>query len=362
MARQAGQSSIEKSGKRILIATAQVPFISGGAEEHAEGLREALRAAGHEAEIVAIPFKWYPPERILEQMLACRLLDLTETAGTPVDLLIGLRFPAYLIPHPNKVLWILHQHRTAYELWDHPFGDLINWPQGLEVRDAIRQADRQLIPQARSVYANSQNVARRLKEFCDIEATPLYHPPPQAEQFFCAPAEDYFFFPSRLCLPKRQSLIVEALAHAREPVRVCFAGAADHASIAGDLRALARRLKVSARVEWLGRVGDEEKRRLYAQSLAVVYPPLDEDYGYVTMEAMLSSKAVVTCADSGGPLEFVRDGETGLVAAPTPEGLAAALDQLWREREQARLMGTAGRALYEQMNVNWPHVVGQLLS
>src|SRR5262245_8557462 len=82
---------------RILIATVQVPFIRGGAEVHAEGLRDALIDSGHEAEIIAVPFKWYPPERIIDHMLACRLLDVTEVMGTPVDLLIGLRFPAYLI-------------------------------------------------------------------------------------------------------------------------------------------------------------------------------------------------------------------------------------------------------------------------
>src|SRR5438552_1765797 len=136
---------------RILIATVQVPFIRGGAEILAEGLRDALLAAGHQAEIVAVPFKWYPPERILDHMLACRLLDLTETAGVAVDRVIGLKFPAYLIPHPNKVLWVLHQHRMAYEMWDHPFGDLITSPQGPRVRDAIQEADQRLIPETRGV-------------------------------------------------------------------------------------------------------------------------------------------------------------------------------------------------------------------
>src|SRR5215218_7753942 len=107
---------------RILITTVQVPFIRGGAEILAEGLRDALRSEGHQPEIVAIPFKWYPPERILDHMLAGRLLDLTETSGVCVDRVIGLKFPAYLVNHPNKVIWLLHQHRTAYELWDSPMG------------------------------------------------------------------------------------------------------------------------------------------------------------------------------------------------------------------------------------------------
>lgn len=223
---------------RILIATVHVPFIRGGAEVHAEGLRDALREAGHEVEIIAVPFKWYPPERIVDHMLACRLLDVTEVMGTPVDLLIGLRFPAYLIPHPNKVLWILHQFRTAYELWDHQLGDLIYSPNGAEVRDAIRQADRHFIGQAKLVYANSANVAARLKYFCDIDAAPLYHPPLHAEKFYGGEAEDYLFFPSRLCLPKRQSLVLEALAHTKNPVRVRFAGAADQPAYQNELKSL----------------------------------------------------------------------------------------------------------------------------
>jgi glycosyltransferase involved in cell wall biosynthesis len=348
---------------RILIATAQVPFIRGGAEAHAEGLRDALRAEGHEVEIIAIPFKWYPPEKILDHMLACRLLDVTESAGLPVDLLIGLKFPAYLIEHPNKVLWILHQYRTAYDLWDHPLSDLIHWPNGAEIRDAIRQADRQVLPEAKVIFANSGNVACRLKDFCGIDSTPLYHPPPHAEQFYSGPAGDYLFFPSRLNRLKRQSLVLDALARTSQPVHVKFAGAASEpASYDTELKALARRLKVHERVEWLGEVTEEEKRRLYAHSLGIIYPPLDEDYGYVTLEAMLSSKPLITCTDSGGPLEFVRDSTTGLIAEPEPEALALAMDKLWTDRERAKSWGEQGRAVYERMGITWSNVVQRLLS
>lgn len=347
---------------RILIATTHVPFIRGGAELHAEGLRDALLTAGHEADIVAVPFKWYPPEKVLDHMLACRLLDLTEVMGTPVDLLIGLKFPAYLIPHPRKVLWILHQFRTAYDLWNHDLGDLIYTPDGAKIRDAIRQADRALIPEARRVYANSGNVAARLKYFCDIEAQPLYHPPPNADQFYSEDAQDYFFFPSRLCLPKRQALVLESLSHTKHPVRVQFAGTADQPSYLNDLRTLARNLRVQDRVEWLGQVTEEEKRELYARCLAVIYPPLDEDYGYVTLESMLAAKPLVTCKDSGGPLEFVRHEQTGMITDPDPQSLASALDTLWNDREKARVWGNRGRALYGEINISWSNVLEKLLA
>lgn len=347
---------------RILIATAQVPFVWGGAEAHAEGLRAALCAHGHTAEIIRVPFKGHPPPRIPEQMLACRLLDVTESCGASIDLLIGLKFPAYLIPHPNKVLWIVHQYRMAYELWDHPLvAELIQFPAGQQVRGLIHAADRQLIPQARAVFANSRTVARRLQRDCGVDATPLYHPPPHAEHFSCAAAEDYLFFPSRLNHIKRQALVLRALAQTRRPVGVRFAGGADEPGYLRVLQRLAMEVGVAARVEWLGQIGEEEKRRQYAHALAVIFPPEDEDYGYVTLEAMLSSKAVITCADSGGPLEFVLHERTGLVVEPTPAALAAALDRVWEAREQARAWGEAGQARYAALAISWGAVVRTLL-
>ncbi len=347
---------------RIVIATVQVPFVRGGAEILAEGLRDALHAQGHEAEIVAIPFKWYPPERILDHMLVCRLLDLMESNGTPVDRMIGLKFPAYLIPHSNKVLWILHQHRTAYELWDHALSDLNHFPNGTTIRDAIHQADRRFIPEAKGIFTIAANVSDRLKKYCGIESVPLYHPPGHADKFYCAEAEDYVFFPSRLTPVKRQSLVLEAMAHTRHPIRVCFAGTADLPSYAEELKRLASQLKVERRVEWLGQVTEEEKRRYYAQARGVIFPPLDEDYGYVTLEAMLASKPVVTCEDSGGPLEFVRHEKTGFIAQSTPEGLARAMDQLWSDRTQAKELGEAGRERYLALKISWSEVVKRLLA
>jgi glycosyltransferase involved in cell wall biosynthesis/SAM-dependent methyltransferase len=350
-----------RARRRILIATTQVPFVRGGAELHAEGLLRALRANGCDAEIASIPFKWYPPERLLDAMLTCRLLDLTEYHGTPIDLLIGLKFPAYLIPHPRKVLWILHQHRAAYDLWGHPLGDLHYFPTGVQVREAIVQADRKLIPEARAVYANSRNVARRLRRYCGLESETLYHPPPHAGRFYCADAEDFLFCPSRLNRSKRQELVLEALALTRQPVVVGFAGAADEAAYAEQLRAIARSRGVEERVRWLGNISEEEKIAHYARALGVIFTPVDEDYGYVSLEAMLSAKPLITCTDSGGPLEFVEPGATGLVAEPSAGALAEALDQLWENRAEARRMGQAARERYAGMRISWETVLEALL-
>ena len=347
---------------RILIATTQVPFIRGGAEMLAEGLLGALRTRGYEAEIVAIPFKWYPPERVLDQMLACRLLDVTESGGTPVDLVIGLKFPAYLVPHPNKVLWLLHQFRTAYDLWGHPYGDLHLFPSGPQVRDAIQRTDRRFIPEAKAVFTISRNVSNRLWRYCGIDSTPLYHPPAHAEEFYCASADGYLFYPSRLAPLKRQALVLEALAHTRAPVRVRFAGSADEPGYAAELEALARAFDVDRRVEWLGQVSEAEKRALYARALGVIFPPVDEDYGYVTLEAMLASKPLITCRDSGAPLEFVGAEKTGLIADASPEAMADVMDRLWEDADLARALGEAGRERYDALEISWRTVVERLVS
>jgi glycosyltransferase involved in cell wall biosynthesis len=347
---------------RVLITTVQVPFVRGGAEILTDGLRAALLGAGHDAEIVAVPFKWYPPERIPDQMLACRLFDLTESCGRSIDRVIGLKFPAYLIPHPNKVLWLLHQHRTAYDLWNHPLGDLDCHATGAQIRDAIRLADQSLIPEAGKVFTISQTVSARLQRFCGIDSTPLYHPPFGAALYTCAAARDYLFFPSRLDSIKRQDLVLEGLAQTHCPVRVVFAGAAADGVTAGRLADMARRLHVEDRVRWLGHLSEPEKRQAYAEALGVVFPPIGEDYGYVTLEAMLAGKAVITCADSGGPLEFVTHRLTGLIAEPTAAALAAAMDTLWDDRALAELLGQNGRRRYDSLDISWNKVVERLLA
>lgn len=348
---------------RIAVVSNQVPFVYGGAEVHAANLITALKEAGHQAELVTIPFKWYPAMTLVDQMTMARLMDITESNGQPVDRVIALKFPAYLAPHPNKVLWILHQYRTAYDLWDHPqFGDLIHDPNGALVRDMIRHADTTHIPEARAVYANSLNVAQRLKTYCGLDSKPLYHPPGQLDCFHTREPQPFLFFPSRINRLKRQSLVVEALGLCKNPVRVVFAGSPESSELMMELERLVRRLNLQHRVEWRGFVSDQAKLDLYADCLGVIYPPVDEDYGYITLESMLAQKPVITTTDAGGPLEFVEHGVNGLVSEPDPTALAAAMDELWSDFPRAVRWGRNGREIYQQHRISWNHVVEVLLS
>lgn len=346
---------------RIIIATTQAPFIYGGAEILAAQLCQALQSAGHEAEIVAIPFQAYPPERILDTMLICRLLELSSFNGQKIDRLIGLKFPAYLIPHPCKVLWLLHQHRQAYDLWGDRYDGLDLNPKGLQVRESIMRADNQVCAESRAIFAISQNVIKRLKTYNNVEGTSVYHPPQDADSFYCQAEEGYFFFPSRINEIKRQELVVEALAKTENPVKVLFAGQPE-GNIEEILQAKMEELGVSDRAIFLGKITQKQKIEYYAKSLAVIYPPFDEDYGYVTLEGMLASKPVITCKDSGGPLEFILHRETGLIVEPTATALAAAMDEIWENRSWAEQLGKSASEYYQALDISWSNVLNKLLA
>ena len=345
--------------RNVLICTAQVPFTTGGAESHVEGLRRALVEAGYNAETAALPFKWYPPAEIMRGALAWRMLDVTESNGKPVDLVVGMRFPAYTVAHPRKVLWVIHQHRSAYNLWGTAFDDLSTYPEGARVRDFIRHCDARFIPEARKVFANSRTVAERMLRYNRIESEPLYHPPPRAARLRAGASGDYVFYPSRLEPQKRQELLIEALSFTRAPVRAVFAGSSR------ELRryeSLAANYGVGDRVEFRGFVGEEEIIDLYSNALGVCYLPFDEDYGYVTLEGMLSSKPVVVARDGGGAAEFVEHESEGLVTDPEPRAIAECLDSLFADRDRARRMGGRGREKLLALNLSWQNVVERIIS
>jgi glycosyltransferase involved in cell wall biosynthesis len=337
--------------RNILICTTQVPFTTGGAELHVEGLRRALIAAGYNAEVVALPFKWYPP--------AWRMLDLSAANGQPVDLVIGMKFPAYLVAHERKVLWILHQYRAAYNLWGTPFDDLSTYPEGVRVREWIKHCDERFIPEARKVFANSKVVAERLRQYNHIDSEPLYHPPPLADRLRTGEQGGYIFYPSRLEPQKRQELLIEAAQYLTSPAKIVLAGGSGNAK---HYEELIRKHAVGGRVTLRGFVSEQEMVELYASSLGVGYLPFDEDYGYVPLEGMLSGKPLITTTDSGGPAEFVDHEHTGLVVDPDPHAIAAAVDQLYSDREQARRMGERGRETLLAMNLSWANVVEKIIS
>lgn len=349
---------------RVGIATVHTPGIHGGAEFLVDGLVEAVRGAGHAVHKISMPFFFEPMDAAAKTMDQCLATDFMPFGGGQVDRLICLKFPSYMIRHPDKRIWLLHQHRAAYDLYGTPYGWLPGKPETDELRHRIIAGDQdslggETVGSAQAVYTIAERVSARLRQFNGIESKALYHPPANAEEFQCKEALPYVFVPSRLEGLKRQDLLLRALALCMTPISAVFAGSG---SMLKHLEALAEDLGIQDRVRFVGSVSRAEMLSLYAHAAAVFFGPLDEDYGYVTLEAMLSAKPVVTCRDSGGPLEFVKDRETGFVTEPAPGAIAAALERLLGSPGLARDMGHNGLMRYKSMNITWSHVVETLLA
>jgi glycosyltransferase involved in cell wall biosynthesis len=337
---------------RVLVCTAQVPFASGGAERHAEGLVREIAAFGHEAELVRLPFKWYPRAEILTSALAWRLLDVSEADGKRIDLVIPMKFPSYLVRHENKVVWLIHQFRQAYDRFGTEQSDFTASPEDTRWRELIAEADRTGLSEARKIFTNAQNTADRLSRFNGLKAEALYHPPPLAGRYRCEASQGFALAAGRLDSWKRVDLAIAAAAAGRFALVIAGEGP-DRTR----LEALAAKSGATAR--FAGRVSDDELLGLYATCGAVIFPPADEDYGYVALEAFLSRKPVVTCADSGGPLEFVVDGENGCVVAPDGAALGAAVADLLARPEKAKEFGERG---FERVReIRWENAVTALL-
>lgn len=339
----------------VAVLRPQVPFARGGAEIFSDRLVDELRARGHEADLVSVPFKWYPGARVLTQAFLWRLLDLEEADGKRIDVVVATKFPSYLVRHPNKRVWLLHQFRQAYEL---DRGELGQFGESLEdraLRRKVQALDRVALGEATRLFATSRNVAGRLERSTGLVAEVLPHPPQELE-YRCSGYGNFVLSVNRLDRAKRIDLLLEAAA-LDSAIEVVIAGEGPDRP---RLEALARDRGLDGRTRFAGRVSEEELSDLYGRCLAVYYAPVDEDFGMVPFEAFLSEKPVLTTTDAGGPLEVVTNRRTGLVVSPDPAELARAVGWLREHRDEAASFGRAGKALAAE--VTWDRGIARLLA
>ena len=343
----------------VLVVNNAAPFVRGGAEELAEHLVRNLELAGHRAQLVRLPFAWEPYDRIPAQMLMVKWLELHDA----VDHVIALKFPAYLVEHPSKTLWVLHQYRQAYDLFDQGNSNIPDDTAGAAVRAAVRRADDEAFAGARRLFVNSRVTQQRMHTYNGVLPEVLMPPVNDPHRFTGADFGDYVFVGGRVNAMKRQELAVLALQHAHPDVRLVIAGPPD----TGDDRVALTKL---VEAEGLGdRVQLDLRflpRDVYADYVnnarAVAYLPYDEDsLGYVAMEAALAGRPLITTNDSGGVLDLVVDGGTGWVAAPTPEALGAALSAPYGQGCDLAAAGRAARELLDSFQLDWAHVVDRLV-
>ena len=340
---------------RIAVCRPQVPFAHGGAEIFTDTLVTELRARGHEADLVSVPFKWYPAERVLTQAFLWRMLDLTEADGVPIDLVIATKFPSYVIRHPEKRVWLVHQFRQAYELDRTELGQFDESPEDRALRRKVQALDRTALGEAKRLFATSGNVAGRLERSTGLVAEVLPHPAQELD-YRCEAYEGFVLSASRLDRAKRLDVLLEAAALDPTLEVVIVSDGPDRERLEG----IARARGLDGRVRFEGRVSADRLAALYARCGSVYYAPIDEDFGMGPYEGFLSEKPVITAPDAGGPLDVVIDRETGLVVPAEPRAVAGAVAWLRDHVDEAAAMGRRGKAIADE--VTWERAIGRLLA
>jgi glycosyltransferase involved in cell wall biosynthesis len=340
---------------RIAVLRPQVPFARGGAEIFTDELVDELRARGHDADLVSVPFKWYPGARVLTQAFLWRMLDLDEADGRRIDMVVGTKFPSYVVRHPEKRVWLVHQFRQAYELDGTELGQFGASPEERALRRQVQELDRIALGEATGLFATSRNVADRLERSTGLVAEVLPHPP-QALPYRTGASEGFVLSASRLDRAKRIDLLLEGAALEQGFDVVIASDGPDRER----LERLAREKGLDGRVRFEGRVSAERLAELYASCASVFYAPIDEDFGMGPYEAFLSGKPVITTTDAGGPLDVVHDRETGLVVEPTAGAVGQAAAWLRAHEDEAAAFGRAGKAFADE--VTWDRAIARLLA
>lgn len=342
----------------ITIVTSAPPLTEGGHLVLARSLERALAEAGHRAGIVTTPSNRFGRQG--PAYFANWLTDVGVTgSGERVDQIVSMRFPSYAVRHPKHVCWLVHTMREYYDLWD-------RFSAGLSPQGRVKERARRTLVRAADTYCFKHHVTRmftisgavrdRLTRWNGVTGEVLHPPAPQRD-YRCDGYGDYLFVASRLTPLKRVDLVLQALAQPEAGQTRCVVGGEGEET--ERLVQLSRALGLDRRVTFTGRLSEADMLDHLARCRAVVFVPHDEDYGFVTVEAFASAKPIITCSDSGGPLELVRTGQNGWIVSPTPADLAHAMAEAMDAPGVTERLGRQGRRDSERLT--WANVVNKLV-
>jgi glycosyltransferase involved in cell wall biosynthesis len=341
--------------KHVLVLGAQVPFVKGGAELLNESLlREINKLGGVSAELVQLPFKWYPEEQIINDIFSWRLQDFSEANGEKIDLVIPTKFPSYAAEHENKVLWLVHQHRVLYDLEGSEYDA---WQNHI-VRNKVRSLDTKFFKECRKIFTISEIISKRLKQYNNYDSTPLFPPPFLRDKIYPGKYKDKIIYVGRLEPNKRPDLLLQALLYAKK-AKVSIIGKGRSEDIK-RLMILIEKYGISDRCEILGYLPEEDLLRHLADCRALFYAPFDEDYGYATIEAFLACKPIISCDDSGEVVNFIRKTGAGFISDTNPKNIATNLLNVYEISEKE--LEDIGHKGYElARDITWDKILKALV-
>ena len=382
--------------KIAILGPSPVPFTIGGVENVLWKLCETInQKTSHQAELIKLPSRENSFWDLIENYYNFYKLDLSY-----FDLVITTKYPAWMIRHKNNIYYVCHRLRGLYDTYNfthlptdvkrgcRPIDEILKYienvpyPQSLDeffclmfklkseqnnissdyfkfpgpfIRKIIHYMDNYGMSQngVKQFYAISETVKARREYFPDhADVSVIYHP--SALKNFTCQDYKYIFMVSRLDGPKRIDMLIKSMKYVKNNVKLLIAGTGPQEK---ELKKLA---KNDSRIEFLGFVNDDEIENYYANSLVIPYFPYDEDYGLITIEAMMHKKPVVTTVDAGGPTEFVINNETGFITEFNAKAIGEKIDFFASNPTEAKRMGN--NAYNKVKNITWESTVNKLLS
>ena len=384
--------------KVAIVAPSPIPFLIGGAEKLFMGMFYNLnKYTPHNVELIKVPVRDQEFWGLIEGYRRFYHYNLEH-----FDIVIATKYPAWMVGHKNRLIYMQHPCRGVYELYRF-CGKSKNWRKIIKRYKALKNLGRLLekvfeekwikrelgeelieelfylkkmgeaeeaweFPGAltRAIIKALDRIALEGAKYAAISKTValrkgyfpqgaqvkiIYHP--TNLEGLCSKGYEYIFTVSRLEGLKRIDLLIKAYKKVKSKLPFLIAGTGGQEDY---LKELAREDK---RIKFLGFVSDEELIELYSKALFVPFVPYEEDYGLITLEAMQSEKTVLTVEDAGGPVELVEHGKTGLVIKPEVEEVASAMQWLVDHKDSTIEMGRLARE--RTKHINWENFCKELL-
>jgi glycosyltransferase involved in cell wall biosynthesis len=371
-----------------IVGPSPVPFAIGGVENLLWGMTTHINQnTKHNCELIKLPSRENNFWDIINSYRNFWKLDLTH-----FDLVISTKYPAWMVTHKNHICYLQHRLRGLYDTYhftklpvkfnhnnnliktildfldrssknpdlekffyymDELYHKRLNLPEDIFrfphpfIDNAALSQDK-----IKKFYCISNTVKKRTEYFPEGMTPTVVHHPSFLKKYYCNEF-DYLFTISRLDGPKRISLIIEAMRYVHDDINLIVAGKGPDESY---LKILA---KDDNRIKFIGFINDDEVIDYYSNALAVLYVPYEEDYGLITIEAMMSKKPVITCSDSGGTNEFVSHKISGLIANPSPESIADQINYICKNKMEAVKMGEHGYKLVK--DITWEGTISTIL-
>jgi glycosyltransferase involved in cell wall biosynthesis len=333
--------------KIAVMATISNTREEGGAEKFYINLVDSLNRAGINTTLIKMISKESKFIKIKESYLRFYDTDLSEYDGV-----ISTKAPNYIIKHNNHICYLLHTMRVFYDMFDYEFPNPSE--ELLIQRKFIHDLDSAALsyPRTKKVFVIGKEVQRRLWEYNKIESTVLY-PSTYLNNYYCNSFKDVLM-PGRLHRWKRVDLAIKAMKYVKSPVSLIITGTGE------DEKHFHELAQQDRRIFFTGRVSEEHLINLYSNALVVIFIPIREDFGLITLEAFKSKKPIITCNDSGEPALIVKNERSGFICKPRPKDIAKKIDLMYKNIEQARIMGKQGFDSIK--NTNWNDVAKILIT